>query len=80
MKNKLTSFLVVATSVLLLGCYPQGPEFTEDLDVVLTNFEDDYDFSSRNTYAMPDKIVKITGNLIEGDDPIFIPDATATLL
>lgn len=80
MKNKLTSFLVVALSVLLLGCYPQGPEFTEDLDVVVTNFEDEYDFSSKNTYARPDKIVKITGNLVEGDDPKFIPDATAALI
>lgn len=80
MKNKLTTFLVTVVSVLLLGCYPQGPEFTEDLDIVLTNFEDEYEFSSRNTYAMPDKIVKITGNQIEGDEPKFIPDATATLI
>ena len=27
---------------------------------------------------MPDKILKITGNLQEGDEPLFIPDVTAT--
>jgi hypothetical protein len=79
MKKKLT-ILVATLSILLLGCYPQGPEFTEDLDVVLTHFQDDYDFESKNTYARPNKIVKITGNLQEGDDPVYIPDATAALI
>ena len=65
---------------VLPGCYPQGPEFTEDLDVVLTYFQDDYDFESRQTYALPDKIVKITGNLQEGEDVEYIPDATASLI
>lgn len=71
---------MVLLIALLSGCYPQGPEFTEDLDVVLTHFQNDYDFSSKQTYARPDKIVKITGNLQEGDDPEFIPDATAAVI
>ena len=29
---------------------------------------------------MPNKIVKITGDVIEGDDPEFIPDVTATAI
>lgn len=69
--------IVAAALASLAGCYPQGPEFTEDLDVVLTHFQDDYDFNSRQTYARPDRIVKITGNLEEGEDPEFIPDAIA---
>ncbi len=78
-KNKL-AILVAGVCMLLFGCYPQGPEFTEDLDVVLTHFQDDYDFESKNTYARPNAIVKITGNLQEGDDPEFIPDAAAALI
>lgn len=78
-KNKLTIALATL-SIFLLGCYPQGPEFTEDLDIVLTYFKDDYDFSAKNTYARPDRIVKITGNLQEGDDPVYIPDGTAALI
>ena len=72
-------FLILLTT-LLSGCYPKSPEFTEDLDVVLTYFQDDYDFESKQTFALPDKIVKITGNLQEGDEVEYIPDATAALI
>ena len=66
--------------IFLFGCYPDGPEYTEDLDVVLTYFNDEYDFQSKTTYARPDRIVMITGNVQEGDDPVFIPDVTAALI
>jgi len=74
------AFMMAFVSMLLLGCYPHGPEYTDDLDVVLTYFQDGYDFNSKNTYARPDKIVKITGNLQKGEDPVYIPDATAALI
>jgi hypothetical protein len=76
MKGKFT-IAVGLLGLLLAGCYPQGPEFVNDLDVVLTDHESDFDFSTRQTYAMPDDIVKITGKLAEGDNPEFIPDAVA---
>ncbi len=79
MKTKLT-FLTCLIGFFLFGCYPDGPDYVEDFDVVLTYFQDDYNFSSKNTYARPDRIVKITGNVQEGEDPVFIPDATATLI
>ncbi len=53
MKHFLTASLVL----LLAGCYPQGPEYVEDTDVVYTTFDEKYDFKSRETYAMPNKIV-----------------------
>lgn len=78
---KRNSIAVLATLIVVLsGCYPQGPEYVEDLDVVLTNFEDEYDFGSKSTYALPERIVKITGDITEGEDPEFIPDATAALI
>ncbi len=43
--------------LFLAGCYPQGPDYAEDTDVVYTTFEDTYDFNAKSTYAMPDKIV-----------------------
>jgi hypothetical protein len=68
-------FIFYFSIILLLGsCYPQGPEYYEDLDVVYTNYDDQYDFSSKGSYAMPDKIVKVTGNLIEGEDPEFVDE------
>src|SRR5688572_5006897 len=81
MKIKSKTIILMGTlGIVLLGCYPQGPEYVDDLDVVLTYFKDDYDFASKLTYARPDRIVKITGNLRDGDDPVFIPDATAALI
>jgi len=72
------SFVSFIFGILMLwGCYPQGPEYVEDLDIVLTSHEEEYNFAAKATYAMPDKIVKITGNVAEGEDPAFIPDATA---
>ena len=77
MKNRFSFALFLIGVFLLWGCYPQGPEYTEELDVVMTYHNPDYVFGSQTTYAMPDKIVKITGNLEEGKEPEFIPDVTA---
>ena len=72
MKKKIVFYLGI---IIMLGaCYPQGPEYYEDLDLVYTNYDDQYDFMSKGTYAIPDKIVKITGNLVEGEDPEFVKE------
>ncbi len=66
-------FLVmILSATLLLGCYPQGPEYAEDLDVVYTTYDSDYDFQAGSTYAMPDKIVID----IEIDEGAIGPDTT----
>jgi hypothetical protein len=80
MKRKFLNIVILISGFLLWGCYPNGPDYVEDLDVVLTSHNENYDFVSKATYAMPDRIVKITGNLSEGDSPEFIPDATAKLI
>jgi hypothetical protein len=68
-------FIFYFSIILLLGsCYPQGPEYYEDLDLVYTNYDDQYDFGSKGTFAIPDKIVKVSGNLIEGEDPEFVDE------
>ena len=62
----------------LLGCYPQGPEYVEDLDVVYTTYDEEYDFQAQNTFALPDKIVVDVE--IDGGDTtwIYMKDAFAT--
>jgi hypothetical protein len=80
MKKRIFSLIAIMSGIFLWGCYPEGPEYTEDMDIVITQHNPDYNFSGKNTYAMPDKIVRITGNLKEGDAPVFIPDATAALI
>ena len=49
--------LIAAVPFLLLGCYPDGPDYAEDLDIVYTSYEKEYDFSANGTFAMPDEIV-----------------------
>ncbi|HLT72233.1 MAG TPA: DUF4136 domain-containing protein [Cyclobacteriaceae bacterium] len=81
MKTKIRAIaLFGALTILASGCYPLGPEDSEELDIVVTNFRDAYDFHGKTTYARPDKIVIITGNQQEGEDPVFIPEATAALI
>lgn len=59
---------------LMVSCYPNDTVYYEDLDLVYTNYEESFDFNSQGTYAMPDKIVKITGNLVEGEEPEFVKE------
>jgi hypothetical protein len=66
------SILVLALS--LASCYPGGIEYYEDTDVVYTDYEVDYDFLSMSTYSMPDNVVKISGEITEGEDPEFIKE------
>jgi hypothetical protein len=80
MKRKILTTISLFSALLLASCYPGGPDYAEELDVVLTHHSDTYDFGTKTTYSMPDRIVKITGNLQEGDAPSFIPDATAALI
>lgn len=67
-------FYVLALILLLSGCYPEGAEYYHETDVVYTNYEEDYNFTGQKTYAMPDKIVKITKDLIEGEEPEFVEE------
>jgi hypothetical protein len=55
-----TKLFVIGSNLLLFllaGCYPQGPEYAEDTDIVYTTYDDKYDFDAGNTFAMPDQIV-----------------------
>jgi hypothetical protein len=77
MRKRTISFVAILSVLFLWGCYPDGPNYTEDMDLVVTHHNPDYNFVAKGTYSMPDQIVKITGNLQEGDAPEFVPDATA---
>jgi hypothetical protein len=71
-------FLIAVAGVLLGGCYPEGPEYTDDLDVVFTTYDEVYDFQSAGTYSMPDQIVKISGNLEDGELPEYVKEPQNT--
>ncbi|HEU5291395.1 MAG TPA: DUF4136 domain-containing protein [Cyclobacteriaceae bacterium] len=70
--------LIALTAFLLGSCYPEGPEYTEDLDVVYTTYDQAYDFKAGSTYAMPNKIVVDAEKDNNGDwQPEYMPDAFA---
>ena len=66
--------LTLSIMVMLFSCYPEGIEYYEETDLVYTDYEPNYDFTGHSTYAMPDQIVKVTGNVLEGEDPEFVSE------
>ena len=78
MKSKFLSLALIAGLTFLFGCYPNGAEYYEETDVVYTNYDDTYNFASKGTYSMPNKIVKITGELKDGEDPEFVKEPQNT--
>ncbi|MBX2964424.1 MAG: DUF4136 domain-containing protein [Cyclobacteriaceae bacterium] len=78
MLKKLIAFALVAPMVW--GCYPAGPEYYEDMDVVATRLVDnEFNFTGTNKkYAMPDEIVTLDGGVVDGGGPSYLPDAAAT--
>lgn len=71
---KKSGIYFISLIFLMAACYPDGPEYYEDLDIVFTNHTETFDFASQGTYAMPDKIVKVTGNLADGEVPEYIKE------
>lgn len=70
--------LTVVSGLALWGCYPDGAEYYEDTDIIFTQYDVDFDFGSRNTYAMPDKIV-IDLEIEDGDTTfVYMKDIYAT--
>ena len=72
MKKKFIFYLSIA--LVMASCYPGGTEYYEDTDVVYTNYDDDFDFSSKGVYSIPDKIVKIEGDVADGEEPEFVKE------
>ena len=69
--------LMAALPLVLLSCYPAGPDYVEDLDVTYTTYNKDFNFQSRKTYARPDKIV-VDVEIEDGDTTyIYMKDIFA---
>ncbi len=77
--KSLKQFVLIAFAGLLTGCYYQGPEYYEELDIVYTNYDKSFDFKSHKTYSMPDRIIKVTGEAVEGNLPEYVAPATAAI-
>ena len=55
----LLSTLILGSIFLLQACFPFGPENIEDFDIVGTFYDENVNFSTFKTYAMPDTIVHV---------------------
>ncbi len=49
-------------AVMILGCYPKGPEYYSDMDITATHHDENYNFGNVKYYWMPDT-VHIQGNI-----------------
>ncbi|MFN6116122.1 MAG: DUF4136 domain-containing protein [Flavobacteriales bacterium] len=70
MNRSLRNVLLLMTGVALFSsCYPDQPDNIDEYDIVYTNYSPTYDFKAFNTFAVPDSVVIITGDLAEGEQP-----------
>ena len=67
-------FYLIGIIFLMVSCYPGEIDSYEETDLVFTNYTESFDFAGQGTYSMPDKIVKITGNLTEGETPEYVQE------
>ncbi len=65
----------------LTGCYPQyDPVYTEDLDLVITNYDNKFNFGNIKQYALPDSVVRLTGEEADGNIQYATPAISNTIL
>jgi hypothetical protein len=78
MKSNFSRVLLTMTASLALwSCYPDGLEYYEDTDITYTTYDVEFDFSARNTYSIPDKIV-IDVEIEDGDTTfVYMKDVYA---
>ncbi|WP_057935752.1 DUF4136 domain-containing protein [Algoriphagus resistens] len=75
MKKKLQLLtLGILGSWMLVSCTPDGAEYIDELDVVYTNYDVNNDFASYTTFAVPDKIVKISNGTVNAANGEFEPE------
>lgn len=61
-KNYLSFLFILTITIMLTSCYPGGPEYIDEMDLVGTRYDKSFDFSKVDTYMLPDSIVRL-------DDP-----------
>lgn len=73
-----TGLFIVTLALLVIACQPDGPEYAEDTDIVVTSYDEGYDFTAVQTFAMPDQIV-VDVKIDDGDTTyVYMADVFAT--
>ncbi|KPL17076.1 MAG: hypothetical protein AMS26_02215 [Bacteroides sp. SM23_62] len=55
-------FLIIAIPVSILSCYPGGPSNAEDMDLVGTSHDKEFNFSAVSSFSLPDTIVHMVAD------------------
>ena len=72
MKYKILFVLLpLVLGSLIISCYPDGPEYTSDYDLVGSAFDPEFAFNAATSFIMPDSIVFIKD---ENDDKEYLTD------
>lgn len=71
LKRSLPGALLLAP-LLFAGCYPETPTTINEYDLVYTDHSPSFDFQGASTYALSDSVVKVTGDLSEGEAPEMV--------
>jgi Domain of unknown function (DUF4136) len=74
MKTLIRTFMVVSMTWGLFGCYPEGPEYVDELDIVYTNYDPSFDFKALGTFALPDNVIKLDGKDFKNNNGEDIPE------
>ena len=61
----------IALFIVVLGCYPDQPEYVEEYDIAYTNYQPDFDFSNTYTYSLPEGVLLLDNREFD-DEPEFI--------
>ena len=60
-------FLTGGALLMLSSCYKSETVYYDELDVTLTNYDVDFDFSSYSTFAMPDSTILKSNYMTEAE-------------
>jgi hypothetical protein len=74
--KKILFYVGLIAIVALSSCYPDGPEYVEDMDIVLTNYDKDFNFSQPTTFSVPEHVLEVTGEP-DPDNPTYLSDVYA---
>ncbi len=61
----------VFAGLLLVGCYPGGPEYTSDYDLIGATYDPDFKFDEATTFVLPDSIIFVKD---EGDTKTYLTE------
>lgn len=74
MTIRLHHWLAMLILAALSSCYPGGAEYTDELDLVYTNYDKNVPFTSKRTFAISDSVIKISSGEFQDPDGDGMPD------